>query len=120
MPTIIRVGCKVSGAVGPFLEPTPGQTRRKRVRFDGVVICSAPGQKWTVYWTNISQACDHHPNTLRFVSAGTEESLRRYNIDDILTIRFINSIDEYLASWQQPAPAPQPSRRNQNQNCVFL
>ena len=112
MPTVIRVGSKVSGAVGPLLEPVPGQARRRRVRFDGIVIRSAENQRWTVYWRNISQACDHPSQVLRLVSStDAEENLRRLNVSDILQNRLIDNIDSYLASWQQQTtPVPQPRR----------
>ena len=66
MPGTIRVGCKVSGLIGPKLPLTGTQKRRTRQRFFGTVVKSCPNQKWTVYWHEIDRCADHSFNSLKY------------------------------------------------------
>jgi hypothetical protein len=74
MPSSIRLGCRVSGRVGP-LQPISddriasqggGKLRRQRSRFYGTVIRSVEGRMWTVLWDSIQKCSDHSFNSLRF------------------------------------------------------
>ena len=107
MPTLIQVGSVVSAKVGPFELLGAGQRRRQRTRFQGTVIRSAEGQRWTVFWHNIQKASDHAPGVLKLESRGNG-NLNGLDVQDILTNKHLDSLNAYLATWR-PTPAPQPS-----------
>jgi hypothetical protein len=107
MPSIIRVGCRVSGLVGPLQELQNGQRRRTRMRFFGVVVRSVPEQKWTVYWEAIQRVADHGFAVLKFESRPPADGgLVGLNIEqlmnDTMYIRDQQGIDDYLKTWQPP------------------
>ena len=66
MPSNIRVGCRVSGLVGPKVQRVDGQQRSTRQRFHGTVLRSQPDQKWTVLWDEITRVADHPSGSLKF------------------------------------------------------
>lgn len=51
MPSQLRIGRQVSGALGPLIGPR-GQGRRRRERIQGVILGSAGPRKWNVLWNN--------------------------------------------------------------------
>ena len=126
MPSLIRLGCRVSACVGP-LQPISdgrkssqggGKLRRQRSRFFGTVIRSVEGRMWTVLWDSIQKCSDHSFNSLRFEREGIENVLDDINVQTILESSYVvggqRGIDNYLAEWQPPA-TPLPATVNPSQ-----
>ena len=126
MPGTIRVGCKVSGLIGPKLPLTGAQKRRTRQRFFGTVLRSCENQKWTVYWHEIDRCADHSFNSLKYETS-TGMNLSGVNVDSILNTKYLGAgdnkvIDTFLSTWQPPAtplpPAPTGQAAPQTQPSV--
>ena len=81
MPSSIRIGSRVSGAVGPFLPNEASKDtsdfankktiRRRRQHFNGTIVGSAKDKKWTVYWDEIKKSADHSCAILKYISPST-------------------------------------------------
>ena len=117
MPGTIRVGCKVSGLIGPKLSLTGTQKRRTRQRFFGTVVKSCPNQKWTVYWHEIDRCADHSFNSLKY-ETNSGMNLSGVNIDSILSTKHLGAgdnkvIDTFLSTWQPPATPLPPAQTTQ-------
>ena len=89
MPSQIRIGCRVSGAVGPC-EPIPperlsqgGKLRRHRTRYHGTVLRSVAEKQWTVYWEEVKKASDHYANNLKFESKAPSDGLSGLDLESI-------------------------------------
>jgi hypothetical protein len=106
MPSQIRVGCRVSAAVGPFL-PIPaeranegGRIRRHRSRYHGIVLRSFAEKQWTVYWEEVKKAADHFGNQLKLEKKETEKGLDGVDVEVILQNNYVkdqNGLDQALA-----------------------
>ena len=99
MPSQLRLGCRVSGAVGPLQNrpnvPTtdPNGTRRTqrrtRMRYHGWILRSDPNCRWTVYWENV-QVCSCHPgNILKYENSADNEAFSRLDVDYLIRNRFV-------------------------------
>ncbi len=88
MPSVLRIGCKVSAAVGPFKELQPGARRRTRENFTGTIIKSDENRQFTVYWYNFNKAATHSSNSLRFESNG-EQNIGSSEILSILANHYV-------------------------------
>jgi hypothetical protein len=107
MPSQIRIGCRVSAAVGPFLPIAPerqnegGRVRRHRSRYHGVVIRSFAEKQWTVYWEEVKKAADHFGNQLKFEKKAPVEGLVGLDLETILNNDYVkdqNGLDHALVS----------------------
>lgn len=109
MPSKIRIGCRVSGAVGPFLALVPGTNRRKRARLSGTVVASLPDRRWRVYWDGVNKASDHHGPNLRFEQAAIGDKLDP-NLDlEFIARNWVPNLEKCFVASTSGAPAPQPS-----------
>ena len=103
MPSVIRVGCRVTGLVGPFLSLTPGAKRRTRQRFTGTVIGSSPDQQWMVKWDDIGKVANHPHGKLRFLAPALPNALKNVDLEALRTgpdfVKNQAGIDAYLSTW---------------------
>ena len=117
MPSLIRIGCRVTGLVGPLQPVIPGDVRkkRKRERFVGTVIGSCPDKNWMVRWDNIGKVAIHHGAKLAFLSPAPENALEGIDLEAARAgTDFVGSqkgIDEYLKTW---TPVTNPSTISTN------
>ena len=82
MVSTLRVGCRVQAAIGHLTDRRPGERRRRRAKWTGTIIASAPDQKWTVFWEQINKAFDHTPRTLSLIA--TQPLPSSLDVDAIL------------------------------------
>ena len=73
MPSVIRIGCRVSSKVGPLTLVSPGAKRRTRSLFHGIVLSSgrddyADKNKWKVLWIECGKCCDASASSLKLVA----------------------------------------------------
>jgi len=71
MPSVIRIGARVSAAVGPLPRDRPESGRRKRATWTGLVIASMPERSWLVLWDPSGQATTHSGRLLKFLEYST-------------------------------------------------
>ena len=117
MPSNIRIGCRVSGLVGPKVAKADGQQRRtSRQRFHGTVLRSQPDQKWTVLWDEITRVADHPSGSLKFESNPTSHStgLEGLNLEVLYNDFYLGNqkgIDNFMRNRSLravPIPVPPP------------
>jgi Transposase IS4 len=106
MPSNIRIGCRVSGAVGPLLDVDKGTitednstkvARRRRQHFMGTVVGSAAEKRWTVYWDDIKKSSDHSFSLLKFVAKPTlEEADLKIYCTEIYYLGGQKELDQYF------------------------
>ena len=87
--SVIRIGCRVSGLVGPFLPLVPGKSRRSRARLSGTVITSLPDKGWRVYWDGVNKSADHPNTNLKFVRASVGDQLTNLDLESIMTNDYV-------------------------------
>jgi len=111
MPSKIRLGCSVSGAVGPLQslenvgvgamrETVAGNSsgqRRIRCHYSGVVIKSSGDHEWTVYWHNIQKCSNHKTGALKFVAERHDHfHMTSAEVDEIISSAFVPDLFQYV------------------------
>jgi hypothetical protein len=111
MPSSLRLGCRVSAAVGPLLPQSASGKRRTRQRFKGILIRSEENRRWMVFWDDIGR-CSIHPGViLRFEESQTQSTdplggLNVANIIDTLNVGDQQGIDVFSRMGSVVAPTP--------------
>jgi hypothetical protein len=105
MPSQICIGCRVSGAVGPYLPICPerqregGRQRRSRSRYHGGVVRSFAEKKWTVYWEEVEKATDHSSQALKFEKKAPTEGLAGLDLESILNENYVQDLKGLDKAW---------------------
>jgi len=71
MPSVICIGVRVSGAVGPLPHDRPESSCRKWAVWTRIVIGSMPDESWLVLWDPTGQATIHSYCSIKFVEYST-------------------------------------------------
>jgi hypothetical protein len=105
MPSQIRIGCRVSAAVGPYIPIPPEQQmaegikRRSRSRYHGVVIRSFAEKQWTVYWEEVKKASNHFGQKLKFERKAPAEGLVGLDLESILNDNYVKDLKGLDRAW---------------------
>ena len=118
MPSRIRIGNRVSGAVGDFIDPPAcegdGRKRRRRERCHGVVLGLADKRgKWFVLWENEDEPKIECGNHLKDEGKSdiSDEALQRLQIrHKIRRVSTTSSAPASAPASQQPAERPTSER----------
>lgn len=111
MPSVLRIGCRVSGCVGPLLPAAPlgasnesgKRQRRTRERRYGVILSSVAEKTWRVLWDETGEVTDTKGQVLRYESGST------------MTLEQLQSLrDRYSNSMRVPHQNANPSPSTQD------
>jgi hypothetical protein len=91
MPSQIRIGCRVSAAVGPYIPRAEGSKRRSRSRYHGVVIRYFAEKQWTVY--------EEVKKALKFERKAPAEGLAGLDLESILNDNYAKDLKGLDRAW---------------------
>jgi len=64
---VIRIGARVSAAVGPLPADRPPSGRRRRETWTGLVLASMPEKSWLIVWDQSGKSSIHSRRSLKFL-----------------------------------------------------
>jgi len=67
MPSVIRIGARVSAAVGPLPAECPQSGRRRHETWTGLVLASMLEKSWLIVWDQLGKSSVHPSRSLKFV-----------------------------------------------------
>ncbi len=107
MPSVIRIGARVSAAVGPLPQDQPELGHRKQAIWTGLVVASMPERSWLVLWDPSGQATTHSCRSLKFLEYSNVSEMELQQIQQ----RFLPS---------QPEPPAHPESASTNHTAAAV
>jgi hypothetical protein len=84
----IRIGCRVSAAVGPYIPISLEQQR------------AFAEKQWTVYWEEVQKAADHFGQSLKFERKATAQGLAGLlDLESILNHNYVKDLTGLDRAW---------------------